>query len=216
MKRRNFGVVALAAGAAGLATLGGCVSVGIGNEPSATVNYQLRDAGAAPERRAQPLVPALLIQPLPGDAMADTLSLAYSPRPQAYAFYQFANWTERPVRQLPRLLQRRLEARGLAGGVGLLGEALRADWLLTLGVDAVVHDVSVQPGQARVVLTVELFDRRARQRVARRSFEAGVRVTEDNAAGAVVAASAAVGQVFDAIVPWAEAELARALKVQPN
>ncbi|MBI5259746.1 MAG: membrane integrity-associated transporter subunit PqiC [Burkholderiales bacterium] len=213
MKRRGFGAAALAGGAAALA---GCVSVGIGNEPTATVNYQLRDAGAAPQRRPQPLVPALLIQPLPGDAMADTLSLAYSPRPQAYAYYQFANWTERPLRQLPRLLQRRLEALGVAGAVGLLGEPLRADWLLAVSVDSLVHDVSVQPSRARVALTLELFDRRSRQRLARRSFEAVVQAAEADAASAVQAASVATGQVFDAVQPWVEAELQRATKAQPN
>ncbi|MBX3607525.1 MAG: membrane integrity-associated transporter subunit PqiC, partial [Piscinibacter sp.] len=195
------------------ALLAGCVSVGIGNESAAETQYALRDAATAPAaiaRREKPLVAALVIQPLPADALADTHAIAYSRRPGEYAFYQLASWTERPVRAVPRLLQQRLEARGVAGAVGLLGDPMRADWLVAVGVEALHHDLPAEPGVGRVVLSVELFDRRRRTRVARRSFEASVPAARADSAAAAVALSQGLGQVFDAVVPWLESELDRA------
>ena len=148
--------------------LAGCVSVDVGKEPVAQVLLSLRDGTSRPAtRRSEPLIEALLIQPQPANAFADTLSIAYSRREYEFAFYQFASWTERPVRQLPILLQRRLEARGVAGAVGLVGDPLRADWSLGVGIDTLHHDVSVAPGSARLAVTVDLFNRRTRARALR-------------------------------------------------
>ncbi len=187
--------------------LAGCVSLGNGDAPAPHTYLVLHDAAAVSPRRAEPLVPALLIHPLPADALADTASIAYSRRAHQFAFYQLASWAERPVRQLPRLLQRRLEARGVAAAMGILGEPLRADWLLTIGVDTLHHDVSAPPGLARLALTVELFDQRKRTRVARRQFEASAPTAAADSAAAAAALSQAVARVFDALVPWLEDEL---------
>lgn len=195
--------------------LSACFSIGTGSEAGPQLHRRLVDAGAEPARRAQPLVDALLIQPLPADALADTVSIAYSPRSHEFAYYQLATWTERPVRQLPRLLQRRLEARGVATAVGLLGEPLRADWLLTLAVDTLHHDVSLPPGQARLAVTVELFDRRSQARVARHSFTASVPTARADSAAAAAAMSQAVAAVFDEMLPWLEVELERATAKKP-
>lgn len=195
--------------------LSACFSLGTGSEAGPQLHRQLVDAGAEPVRRAQPLVAALLIQPLPADALADTVAIAYARRPHEFAFYQLATWTERPVRQLPRLLQRRLEARGVAAATGLLGEPLQADWLLTLAVDTLHHDVSVPPGTARLALTAELFDRRGQTRVARRSFTAAVPTARADSAAAADASSQAVAAVFDDMLPWIEDELRR-VTVKPG
>ncbi len=195
--------------------LAGCVSVGIGNEPATRLQYVLHDPGATPAPActppAAPRVPALLIQALPADALADTVSIAWSRRPNEIGFYQVATWTERPVRVLPRLLQRRLEACGVAGAVGMIGEPLRADWLLAIAVETLHHDLAPTPGMARVALTAELFDRRGRVRVARRRFEAAVPVARADSSAAAASISAAVAQLNDALVPWVDAELARAV-----
>ena len=191
--------------------LSACFSIGTGSEAGPQLHRQLVDAGAEPARRAQPLVQALLIQPLPADALADTVSIAYSRSSHEFAFYQLATWTERPVRQLPRLLQQRLEARGVAAAVGLLGEPLRADWLLTLAVDTLHHDVSLPPGQARLAVTVELFDRRSQARAARRSVTASVPTARADSSAAAAAMSQAVAAVFYEMLPWLEDELQRAL-----
>lgn len=209
MRARRTLLAALAL--APLLPASGCVSVGLGGDPAAQSHLRLVDPGAgAVVRRERPLAGALLIQAQPADALADTLSIAYSRRADAFAFYQYASWTERPVRQLPRLLQQRLEARGTAGAVGLLGEPLRADWLLLLGVDTLHHDIAEEPGQARLALAAELFDRQRHTRVALRRVEATVPVARADSAAFAQAASQAVAQAFDVLVPWLEAELQRA------
>ncbi len=194
--------------------LAACMSIGIGGEAAPHTHHELHDAARASTRRAEPLVGALSIQPMPADALADTASIAYSRRAHEFAFYQLASWSERPVRQLPRLLQRRLEARGVATAIGMFGEPMRADWLLTVGIDTLHHDVSTAPGQARLALTAELFDRRSRSRVARRQFEASALVITADSAAAAAAMSQAVGLVFDALVPWLETELSSATATQ--
>jgi ABC-type uncharacterized transport system auxiliary subunit len=194
--------------------LAACVSLG-GGDGGPPISHLLHDTTATPQRRAQPLVPALLIQPLPGNALADTASIAYSRRPNEFSFYQLATWTERPVRQLPRLLQRRLEGRGLAGAVGLQGESLHSDWLLAVSIDSLHHDVATEPGVARLALTAELFDRRRRSRVARRVFRAEPALARADSAAAAAALSSAVSAVFDALVPWLEDELQQAVATRP-
>lgn len=208
MKRRNV----LAASVLPLSSLlGGCVSIGSGGDLPAHAHHQLTDPDVeSVQRRDAPIIDALLIQPMPADALADTVSIAYSRRPHEFAFYQLASWTERPVRQLPRLLHRRLEARGVAGAVGLLGEPLRADWLLAVGIDTLHHDVGTAPGRARVALTVELFDRRRRVRVARQQFASDVGTPTADSAAAAASLSQAVAQTFDVLLPWLETELQRA------
>jgi len=209
----------LATALLGSLMLSACVSVGLGGDAPAQAHYLLADSAAsaaAAARRAQPVVPALALQALPADASADTAALAYSQRPNEFAYYQFAQWTERPVRRVPRLLQQRLEARGLAGAVAMLGEPARADWLVTVAIDSLHHDVSTLPGQGRVALTVELFDRRNRTRIARRQFEAAVPAASATAPAAAAAISSALSQTFDALVPWLDGELQRAVAAAPK
>ena len=185
-----------------------CMSLGLGGDTPAQTQYLLTDAAAATvARRGEPVVVALLIQPTSSDAAADTVAIAYSRRQNEFAYYQFATWTERPLRQIPRLLQQRLEARGVAEAVGVIGEPLRTDWLLTVAIDSLHHDVSAPPGQARVALTAELFDRRNRTRLARRQFSVSVPTASADAPAATAAISQALSQVFDDLVPWLEAAL---------
>jgi ABC-type uncharacterized transport system auxiliary subunit len=215
MRRRAF--LALAGGAAPvLFSACGGLNVGIGAESPPQTYLALRDPGAAPTRRAAPLLPALVIQALPADAMADTAGIAYARKPHEYAYYQLASWTDRPVRQLPRLLQRRLEARGTAADIGQNGDPLRSDLLLTLSVNVLYHDVSVRPGQGRVALTAELHDRRNRQRIARRRFEATAPAAREDSSAGAEAMSVATGRVFDELVPWLEGELERAVAASGN
>lgn len=212
MKRRAWlrGVV-LGGGAVGTGLgsglLGGCVTLDIAGPDQAVLQHPWRDLGPMPVRRALPLVDALLLQAVPGTPMADALSIAYEREGQALATYQYARWLERPLRVLPRVLQQRLEARGTAGVTAQLGDPQRADWLLTLRIDEIHHATLPAPGRGRLAVTAELFDRRQRQRVARRRFEAEAPAAVDAAAAAVAALSLALTQVLDALVPWLEGAL---------
>jgi ABC-type uncharacterized transport system auxiliary subunit len=180
----------------------GCVSVGVGNEAQPLRQHRLHDPGLAAQARGAVRVPALLVQALPSAAVAETLSMAWSPRPDELATYQLATWTERPVRRVPRLLVRRLEAAGLAGAVAELGDPLTGDWLLTLRVERLEHDMATPPGTARLVLVAELFDRRRPGRVAQQRFESQAPVASADAAAAAAALSQALALSFDGLVRW--------------
>ncbi len=198
----------------GLLTLSGCVSVGIGNDAGVQPLYVLHDAAlpdpgagvssAIPPSLAKPRIATLMIQALPAAAVGETVSIAYSRRPHELAFYQLASWNERPVRSIPQLLRQRLESSGVAGAVGLIGEPLQSPWLLTVGVDELVHDVARAPGSARVGLTLALYDRRSGQRLGSRRFDASAPVSSADSVHAAAAMSTALALTFDAIVPWVE------------
>lgn len=188
-----------------------CVSVGSGEGAAPHATHELHDPASPPARLAQPLVEALLIESRPGNAQADSTAIAYSRRAHEFAYYQLASWTDSPVRRLPRLLQHRLEQRGVAAAVGMMGDPLRSDWLLTLTIDALHHDVAAEPGLARVALTADLFNRRARTRAARQHFEAQLPVARADSGAAALALSGALAATFDQLVPWLEDALRRAL-----
>lgn len=190
--------------------LAACVSVDVGHDSGYQSQLALRDAAEHPTvRRAAPLVDALVVQARPGAALADTQSIAYSRRVDEFGFYQLALWTDRPVRVVPRLLQERLEARGVAAAVGQVGDPLRADWLLTIAIDALHHDVRSSTGTVRVALTADLFDRRTRVRVAHRQFTAEMPTSALDSAAAARSMSVALARNFDVMLPWLEETLQR-------
>ena len=192
--------------------LTGCVTVDIGGEGVAQTQYVLGDAGPMPSRRATPVAGSLLIQGDTGDPLADTLSIAYARRAGERSVYQLATWTDRPSRRIPQLLQRRLEARGSFGAVAALGQPLHADWMLALAIDDIHHDIASEPGHAQLTVRATLFDRRIRALVALRSFSADVTVPEAKSAAAAAAMNRAVAQVLDALVPWLEEAVDRAMR----
>ena len=209
MKRRQ--TLALLGSVAPAALLGGCITIDLAEPTETQLQYRWHDDGAPPTPLARPLVDALLLQPVPGATMADTTGIAYTHGHQAFAYYQYASWTERPLRTLPRLLQQRLEARGSAGTTTLLGDQQRAEWLLTLAIDELHHDASSEPGSARLVVTAELFQRHARQRVARQRFAQSVPLARADAAAAVDGLSTALTRTLDALQSWLEEALKRAV-----
>ena len=78
-----------------------------------------------------------------------------------------------------------------------------------MAVDSLHHDASSDPGVGRVGLTLELVDRRSRQRAARRSFTTDAPLPSADATGAAAALSQALARAFDEAVPWLEDTLAR-------
>jgi ABC-type uncharacterized transport system auxiliary subunit len=189
--------------------LGACISVdvGLGNEATPQRQFVLQDAGLATQRRLARKVSALLVQGLPSSAAAETLSMAYAPGPDELAYYQFATWADRPVKRIPQLLVQRLEAAGLADAAGELGGPLPSDWLLTLRIEHLAHEVAVRPGTGRVQFMAELYNRRQPGRVARQRFDASAPAASADSAAAAAAISTALGQTFDALLPWLEAAL---------
>jgi cholesterol transport system auxiliary component len=191
-----------------LLPLAGCVSVSVGHSDlPPTVLYQLQDA--------RPAAPApssgsarLAIQSLGGDPTIDGLPLVFLRRPGELAYYQFAAWSERPSRRLGLLAQQRLDASGRFAVVTQLGQPIATDWLLTLALDTLVHDVATPPGRVQLALRAELIRRSDRSRVGQRLFAAAVPTTEAAAPAAVAAFNLAVAEVFDQLGPWVESTIA--------
>ncbi|UCG97152.1 MAG: membrane integrity-associated transporter subunit PqiC [Burkholderiales bacterium] len=195
---------------AAAALLAGCVSVSVGSSDTpAIVYYVLADARRAAVPTGPPqATDRLAVQGIAGDAIADSLSIVYSRQSSERAFYQFASWSERPTSRIALLAQQRLQAGGRFASVTQLGQPVAADWLLTLALDTLVHDVSVTPGRAQLVLRADLISRRDRSLVAQRSFSAAPPVAEPAAAAAVDAFATATADVLDQLTAWVEATVA--------
>lgn len=190
--------------------IAGCVSVSVGNSDAPGPTYfVLADA-----RPATPTAPApgatarLAIQATGSDPLADSSAIVFSRRPGERSLYQFASWSERPSRRLALLAQQRLEARGRFASVSQLGQPLATDWLLTLAIETLAHDVSTEPGRARLAVRAELIYRRDRVRVAQRVFSAAPAVAEESAPSAVAAFGLATADVLDQLADWVEATVA--------
>ena len=204
---------AVAATLAAAAMLGACVSVSVGNADAPAVTYfALADArppvmmGALP-----PGAPRLAIQASGADPLADSVSMVFSRRPGERGLYQFAAWSERPSRSLAALAQDRLLAGGRFASVTQIGQPVASDWLLTLRLEQMLHDVGPTPGQARIALRAELVDRRERAVIGLRLFAVSAPVAEPAAAPAAAAFGLATAELLDQLTPWVESTVAARL-----
>jgi ABC-type uncharacterized transport system auxiliary subunit len=193
-----------------LLPLAGCVAVTVGsNDAPPIVYYQLDDARPrTPAPPATSPAPRLAIQAISGDPIADASQLVFSRRPGERSFYQFALWSERPSRRLALLAQQRFEAGGTFAVVTQLGQPIATDWLLTLALESMVHDVSTPPGAVRVAWRAELIRRSDRSRVGLRAFTAEAPAAEATALAAVAAFDIAVANALDQMTAWVESTLA--------
>ncbi len=192
----------------GSALLAGCVSVEIGASDTPGITYfVLDDARPAVGSSSAGAKGALAVHGVGTDPLTDSTAIVYSRRAGERGLYQLAAWTERPTRRLVQLAQQRLESRGAFSSVTQLGQPLPADWLLTLAVEQMFHDVSSTPGRAHLVLRANLIDRRAGERgqVAAARFSAAPEVAEATAAAAAKAFAAATADVLDQLAAWVEA-----------
>lgn len=195
---------------AATALLAGCVSVSVGSGDAPAMTYfVLADARpASPSKPADAVQARLAIQAAGSDPLADSTVMVYSRRPGERAFYQFASWTERPSRRLAQLAEQRLDASGRFASVTQLGQPVTSDWLLTLSLDTLVHDVSATPGRVLLALRADLIRRTDRTRVAQRTFTASIPVAEASAPAAVAAFGLAAADLLDALTLWVDAEVA--------
>ncbi len=193
-----------------LLPLAGCVAVTVGsNDAPPIVYYQLDDARPrTPAPAAANPAPRLAIQAISGNPIADASQLVFSRRPGERSFYQFALWSERPSRRLALLAQQRLEAGGTFAVVTQLGQPIATDWLLTLALESLVHDVSTPPGTVRVAWRAELIRRSDRSRVGLRTFAAEAPAAEATAPSAVAAFDIAMANALDQMTAWIESTLA--------
>lgn len=206
MKRRA--AIRFGAAAAAVLLAAGCTSLLSGGGPPPT-SFVWRDTGrSAPAARTAPV--ALLLAPTQTASFADTQRIVFSRTPGTRAYYQLAQWTERPGPRFDVLLLERLAQRQAFAQVAPMASGTRGDVLLAVTILEIYHDDSSPPGVARLEVTAELTDRGARALLARRAFAREAQVTAESAAAAVAGFDAAVTGLLDDLLPWAEAEAARA------
>jgi ABC-type uncharacterized transport system auxiliary subunit len=112
------------------------------------------------------------------------------------AYYQFNRWTERPQRSIHAQLAPRF-----GGGVAKSGLRLNTH------LEEIYHDVSQQPGTARIAITAELVDpAREGAVLARRTFTREAPAASYDAPGAVRGFSQALAALIGDLEGWIAVE----------
>ncbi|HXF47399.1 MAG TPA: ABC-type transport auxiliary lipoprotein family protein, partial [Burkholderiaceae bacterium] len=174
--------------AAAAVLLAGCVS--LLPERAAQSYYRLEDAAqaAAALASATRAGPSALIAPVPTDSVGNSFGLAYTRAAGERAFYQYAQWTDRPTFRVAQLLLDRLAARGAFSSVARLGSGVAGDVLINVIVTDAVHDLtSGGAGVGRVEAMIEVIDRQPRALLGRRHFAFAAPAAAANAAGGAAA-----------------------------
>ncbi len=206
---RSWGSGALAAVAVVLAAMTGGCSI-FGADLPARTWYELADlhADAAPADNAKGNSLVLLISPTSESSFYDGTSIAFSREGGGRGYYQYASWTERPVRKLAQLLERRLAARGSFGTVAQATAGIRGDLLLNLRLEEIYLDAGQPPGTARVAVTAELLDWRERKVIGRQRFEQAAPAPAEDSAGVALGFNRAATGLIDELTAWLEASSA--------
>ncbi|MCW5625282.1 MAG: membrane integrity-associated transporter subunit PqiC, partial [Burkholderiales bacterium] len=191
--------------------LAGCIQIGNSENLQPARFYVLEDltpATALPVRAGR----TLLLAPTETAAYYDTQQVVFSPSAGRRAYYQFANWTDRPGRRFNDLLLRRLEARDSFGSVAHITAGVGGELMLNTTLEALFHDDAQAPGVARIEVVAELIDRERRRVVARRTFSRAEPLKTDDAEATVAAANVALTALLDELVPWVEQNAAAVAK----
>ena len=202
---RQRGSLVLGAAAVLLALASSGCSIFGGDSPAHTW-YELADlhadAAAAAQPKGNSLV--LLISPVSESSFYDGTAIAFSRQSGGRAYYQYAAWTERPVKRLAHMLEHRLAARHAFGTVAQATAGVRGDLLLNLRLEEIYLDAAQPPGSARVAVTAELLDWRARKVIERKRFERVATVESEDPAQAAAGFNRAITGVLDELTAWLE------------
>jgi ABC-type uncharacterized transport system auxiliary subunit len=204
-RRRALRAVALA----GVAPLAACGAL-VNQAPRFDFHVirDLRPATPPPPGTPPRIDRTLLVASGPTPALYDSDRIVFTRDGAARAYYQYSNWSERPVRRVRSLAEARLADGGAFRSVAGSVAGVRGDLVLSLRLDELVHDDSVSPGVMRVAVGADLIDWRTRTLVARRAFAQTAPVGTRDAGGAARATDEALTALLDALVPWVEASAA--------
>jgi cholesterol transport system auxiliary component len=200
----------------GLAVLGalplaGAIA-GCGLGAAARTDFHvLRDAGADAAAAPGPRIDQVLMLAavaMPG--LYDSDRMVFSADGRSRSYFQFGYWSERPAQALQLLAEARLVRAQRFREVVLSTSGVRGDLLLTLRLDELYLDASVDPGQVRLVVSAELLDWRSRKLLGRRIFRQATEASPADAGGVAQAASKAVAVVLGELVDFAAASAAAA------
>lgn len=187
--------------------LAGCT---LGSSPRRDF-YPLRDAHAHVPLPPGPGIDKVLLiasGAMPG--LYDSDRMIFSADGRSRSYFQFGYWSERPAQSLLLLAEARLVNAQRFRTVASSISGVRGDLLLSLRLEELYLDASVDPGQVRLAMSAELLDWRERKLLSRRSFRQSVDVSPRDAPDLALAASQAVGQVLDELAAWVVAGAAKA------
>jgi cholesterol transport system auxiliary component len=179
--------------------LAGCT---LGSSPRRDF-YLLRDANAQAPAPAGPGIDKVLLiasGAMPG--LYDSDRMVFSADGRSRSYFQFGYWSERPAQSLLLLAEARLVHAQRFRTVASSTSGVRGDLLLSLRLEELYLDASLNPGQVRLAVAAELLDWRERKLLARRSFRQSIEVSPRDAPDLALAGSRAVGQVLDELVAW--------------
>ena len=193
--------------AAPAALLAGC---GFGNAPRLDFHLLRDDDIKAPPPPGPTLDKVLLVSSGAMPGLYDSDRMVFSADGRSRSYFQFGYWSERPAQALQVMAEARLARAQRFREVVLSTSGVRGDLLLTLRLDELYLDASVDPGQVRLVISAELVDWRSRKLLGRRVFRQSAAATSSDAGGVAQAASTAVAVVLGELVDWAAASAAAA------
>jgi ABC-type uncharacterized transport system auxiliary subunit len=176
-------------------------------ERSAQSYYRLDDSAPQPAPRTKPLARSVVIAPVSSNAVGNAYGMVYS-RSGERAFYQYNQWTDRPTLRIAQLLLQRLEARQAFASIAQVGSGVSGDVLVNIVVDDVVHDLTKGGGgEGKLLVMVEVVDRKERRVIGRRTFAETVTAQAANAAAGAAAINRAVTAFLDKASAWIETAL---------
>ena len=187
--------------------LAGCT---LGSSPRRDF-YLLRDANAQTPAPPGPGIDKVLLvasSAMPG--LYDSDRMVFSADGRSRSYFQFGYWSERPAQSLLLLAETRLVNAQRFRTVASSTSGVRGDLLLSLRLDELYLDASLDPGQVRLAMSAELLDWRERRLLARRSFTQTVAVSPRDAPDLALAGSQALGTLLGELVPWVAAGAAAA------
>ena len=162
----------------------------------------LRREQTAPSAAVSRIDAVLMVSTGTAPALFDSERMVFTRDGSGRSYYNHASWSGRPSRRITELAEARLSAAGDYKAVVQSIAGVQGDLLLTLRIDELTHDDSVQPGQMRIAVVAELVDWRHRRFIQRRRFEHSAPVASADAQGASQAANVAITSLLDALVAW--------------
>lgn len=189
--------------------LAGCM---LGSSPRRDF-YRLRDANAPAPTPSGPgpgpgIDKVLLVASNTMPGLYDSDRMVFSADGHSRSYFQFGYWSERPAQTLLLLAETRLANAQRFRTVASSTSGVRGDLLLSLRLDELYLDASLNPGQVRLAVSAELLDWRERKLLARRSFSQSVEVSPRDAPDMALGGSQAIGRVLDELTAWVVASAA--------
>ena len=165
----------------------------------------LRRGQVAPSASASRIDAVLMVSTGTAPALFDSERMVFTRDGVGRSYYHHASWSGRPSRRITELAEARLSSTDDYRAVVQSVAGVRGDLLLTLRIDELTHDDSVQPGQMRLAVVAELVDWRHRRFIQRQRFEHSAPVVTADAQGASQAANVAATALLDSLAVWTRA-----------